>query len=275
MTLAQQRITEVFVEVADSLTDDFDIIDLLQRLSERCVELLNVSAAGILLADPHGELQILAASDENARLLELFALQHDQGPCVECFRSGQAHIDIDLTGRGALTRWPRFTAQARQSGFVRTHAIPLRLRQRVIGALNLFQEQPGLLDSADQLLARGLADISTIAILQQRTVHHSQLESVQLQTALDTRIVVEQAKGILAERWHTSVDDAFAVLRAHARRHHLQITGLARRVIDGTLDTETLLRGMDVTPADTGFPPPHSEDSTPEDPPAAPPAPGL
>jgi len=270
MTPAQQRITEVFVEVADSLTDDFDIIDLLQRLSERCVELLDVSAAGILLADQYDELQILAASDENTRLLELFALQHDQGPCVECFRSGQSHTDIDLTTAGALARWPRFTAQARQSGFVRTHAIPLRLRQRVVGALNLFHEQPGTFTRADELLARALADIATIAILQQRTLQHSQLERIQLQTALDTRIVIEQAKGVLAERWQTTVDDAFAVLRNHARSRHLRITDLARRVIDGGLDTEALLHGMDVTPGDAGFPPPHHEAPSPELPPDTP-----
>ena len=255
MTTAQQRITEVFVEVADSLTDDFDIIDLLQRLSERCVELLDVSAAGILLANQYDELQLLAASDENTRLLELFALQHDQGPCVECYRSGRARTDIDLTTVAALDRWPRFTAQARRSGFARTHAIPLRLRQRVVGALNLFHQQSGTFTTADQLLAQALADIATIAILQQRTLHQSQLERVQLQTALDTRIVIEQAKGILAERWHTTIDDAFTILRNHARSHRLRLTDLAGQVIDGTLDTEAVLRGLDTTPGDTGFTP--------------------
>ena len=170
MTPAQQRITEVFVEVADSLTDDFDIIDLLQRLSERCVELLDVSAAGILLVDQYDQLQILAASDENTRLLELFALQHDQGPCVECYRSGTARTDIDLTTAAALTRWPHFTARARHSGFARTHAVPLRLRQRVVGALNLFQTSNPAPSPPRPTLARALADIATIAILQQRTL---------------------------------------------------------------------------------------------------------
>jgi GAF domain-containing protein len=255
MTPAQQRITEVFVEVADSLTDDFDIIDLLQRLSERCVELLDVSAAGILLVDQHDELQLLAASDENTRLLELFALQHDQGPCIDCYRSGQARTDIDLTTVAAIDRWPRFTSQARRSGFARTHAIPLRLRQRVVGALNLFHQHPGTFTSADQMLTQALADIATIAILQQRTLHQSQLERVQLQTALNTRIVIEQAKGILAERWRTSIDDAFTILRSHARSHRLRLTDLAGQVIDGTLDTAAVLRGLDITPGDAGFAP--------------------
>lgn len=243
------------MEVADSLTDDFDIIDLLQRLSERCVELLDVSAAGILLVDQHDELQLLAASDENTRLLELFALQHDQGPCIECYRSGQPRTDIDLTTTAALEHWPRFTAQARLSGFARTHAIPLRLRQRVVGALNLFDQQPGTFSTADQLLAQALADIATIAILQQRTLHRSQLERVQLQTALDTRIVIEQAKGILAERWHTTVDEAFTILRTYARGRRLRLTDLARQVIAGTLDTEAVLRGLDTSSGDTGVAP--------------------
>lgn len=255
MAIAQHRITEVFVEIADSLTDDFDIIDLLQRLSERCVELLDVSAAGILLVDQYDELQILAASDENTRLLEIFALQHDQGPCIECHRSGQARTDIDLTTTAALDRWPSFTARARRSGFARTHAVPLRLRQRVVGALNLFDQRPGTFTAADQLLAQALADIATIAILQQRTLQQSQLERVQLQTALDTRIVIEQAKGILAERWRTSMDDAFTVLRNHASSNRLRMSDLARQVVDGTIDTDTVLRGLDITPGDAGFPP--------------------
>jgi len=245
-----QRLTEVFVEVADSLTDDFDIIDFLQRLSVRCVELLDVSAAGIMLADQHGELQILAASDEHTRLLELFAVQHDQGPCVECYRSGDARTDIDLTGDLARTRWPRFTALAVETGFVRTHAIPLRLRQRVVGALNLFQNEPGLFSDADQALAQALADIATIAILQQRTLEQSHVERVQLQTALTNRIVVEQAKGILAERWQISVDDAFACLRSYARSHQRRLAALAHQVIRGEIDTEVILRGMDVETAD-------------------------
>jgi GAF domain-containing protein len=250
-----QRLTEVFVEVADSLTDDFDIIDLLQRLSERCVELLDVSAAGILLADQFDELQLLAASDENTRLLELFALQHDQGPCIECCRSGRAQTDIDLSTAGARNRWPQFASRAAAAGFVRTQAIPLRLRQRVVGALNLFHERTGNFTSADQALAQALADIATIAILQQRTLHRSQLEHLQVQTALNTRAVVEQAKGILAERWHTTIDDAFTILRNHARTHRSRLTDVAHQVIDQTIDTDTLLHSGDVALVTAGFAP--------------------
>ncbi|WP_420033269.1 GAF and ANTAR domain-containing protein [Streptomyces sp. cg28] len=236
----QQRLAEVFVEIADSLIDDFDVLDLLQRLSARCVELLDVSAAGILLADGHGELQVIAASDEHTRLLELFAQQHDQGPCVDCFRSGAARTNIDLCSSRAATDWPRFTPRARATGFVMTHAIPLRLRDRVVGALNLFQITTHRLDDDGIALAQALADIATITILQQRTLEQSHVEKTQLDSALTSRILVEQVKGMLAERWNVSVDEAFHAFRSYARSHHLRLTDLALAVIDGTFDTAVI-----------------------------------
>lgn len=236
----ERRLAEIFVEVADSLVEDFDVIDLLHRLSERCVELLNVSAAGILLADAHGELQIIAASDEHTRLLELFALQHDQGPCVECYRTGTARTNIDLTRAEATTRWPRFAPRARETGYLATHAIPLRLRNRVVGALNLFQSTPHRLGDDDIALAQALADVATIAILQQRTLEQSHVENSQLETALTSRILIEQVKGVLAERWNTSVDDAFAAFRSYARARHLRLSDLATRIIAGDFDTTTI-----------------------------------
>jgi len=236
----ERRLAEVFVEVADSLIDDFDVIDLLHRLSARCVELLDVSAAGILLVDAHGELQIIAASDEHTRLLELFALQHDQGPCVECYRSGTARTNIDLTGSEAASGWPRFAAQARETGYVATHAIPLRLRNRVVGALNLFQTNPHRLGDDDIALAQALADVATIAILQQRTLEQSHIENSQLETALTSRILIEQVKGVLAERWNTSVDDAFTAFRSYARARHLRLSDLATRIISGDLNTAVI-----------------------------------
>ncbi|MBC9714616.1 GAF and ANTAR domain-containing protein [Streptomyces sp. TRM66268-LWL] len=237
----EQRLAEVFVEVADSLIDDFDVLDLLQRLSARCVELLDVSAAGIMLADVHGELQIMAASDEHTRLLELFALQHEQGPCVECYRSGEPRSNIDLTDPEVTATWPRFAARAKETGYVRTHAIPLRLRRRVVGALNLFQASPHSLGESDIALAQALADVATIAILQQRTLEQSHVENSQLQHALDSRILVEQVKGILAERWGTTTDEAFAVFRSYARSRQLRLSDLARRIIEGDYDTSSLV----------------------------------
>ena len=236
----EQRMTEVFVEVADSLIDDFDLIDFLQQLSVRCMELLNVAAVGILLADVRGSLQTMAASDEHTRLLELFALQHDQGPCVECYKSGAAHTDIDLRDPQMTADWPQFAARAVATGFVTANALPLRLRGRVIGAVGLFQTDPAPLTAEDLTLAQALADVATIAILQQRTLDHSQIERAQLQTALTSRIVLEQAKGILAERWHVSVDVAFAAFRSYARANQRQLAQLAREIADGTFDTTAI-----------------------------------
>ncbi|MFF7950255.1 GAF domain-containing protein [Streptomyces griseorubiginosus] len=233
----ERRLAEIFVEVADSLVDDFDVIDLLQRLSTRCVELLDVSAAGILLADAHGELQIIAASDEHTRLLELFALQHDQGPCVECYRTGNPRTNIDLTRPETTVAWPRFAVRARETGYMATHAIPLRLRSRVVGALNLFQTEAHRLGDDDIALARALADVATIAILQQRTLEQSHVENSQLETALSNRILIEQVKGVLAERWETSVDDAFAAFRSYARSRHLRLSEFATQIISGGFDT--------------------------------------
>ncbi|MEZ0067143.1 GAF domain-containing protein [Streptacidiphilus sp. MAP12-20] len=244
----EQQLTKVFVEVADSLIDDFDLIDFLQQLSVRCMELLDVAAVGVLLADQHDILQVLAASDEHTRLLELFALQHDQGPCVECYRSGLPHTNIDLDDPQAATRWPQFTPAARTSGFVSANAIPLRLRGRVIGVLGLFRAAPTPLGAEDVALAQALADLATIAILQQRTLAHSELERGQLQSALTTRIVLEQVKGILAERWQITTDEAFAAFRVYARANRQKMSQLAREIADGTFDTTLIPHPAKSTP---------------------------
>ncbi|GAP51807.1 GAF and ANTAR domain-containing protein [Streptomyces azureus] len=246
----ERRMAEIFVEVADSLVEDFDVIDLLHRLSERCVELLDVSAAGILLANAQGELRIIAASDERTRLLELFALQHDQGPCVECYRTGAARTNIELTRPEPADGRPHFAARARETGYVNTHALPLRLRSRVIGALNLFQTAPHRLGDDDIALAQALADVATIAVLQQRTLEQSQVENSQLEAALTSRVLVEQAKGVLAERWNTSVDDAFAAFRSYARARHLRLSELAARIVSGDFDTADIPVPATVSPED-------------------------
>ncbi|MEV0260428.1 GAF and ANTAR domain-containing protein [Streptomyces sp. NPDC050617] len=229
----QQQISEVFVELADTLVDEFDIIDFLQNLCTRCVELLDVSAAGIMLADSYGTLQTVAASDENTRLLELFSLQHDQGPCVECYARGVARTDIDLAGIGATTEWTQFSSRAREAGFATAHAFPLRLRQQAVGAMNLFRTDHTPLGEEDASLAQALADVATIGILQQRTLERSLTERTQLQAALTSRIVIEQAKGILAERWDVSPDHAFTAMRGYARGHGRRISMLAGQIIEG------------------------------------------
>ena len=234
----ERHLGETFVELADTLVDDFDVIDFLQVLAVRCVELLDVAAAGIVLADQGGSLRTVAASDERARLLELFEVQNDEGPCRDCYQLGAAVVNIDLDG--ALERWPQFTPQAIARGFHSASALPLRLRSQVIGSLNLFHADAGGLDSTELRTAQALADAATIGILQQRTILRGEVVAGQLQAALTSRIIIEQAKGILAERLRISTDDAFEVLRGAARSRNRLLSDLAREVADGSADPAQL-----------------------------------
>ena len=236
----EQRLAETFVELADTLVDDFDVIDFLQVLASRCVELLDVSAAGLVLADQGGSLRVVAASDEQARVLELFEVQNDEGPCRDCYRLGAAVVNVNLDQ--AAGRWPRFAPRAIAGGFGSANALPLRLRSQVVGSLNLFHAGHAGLASAELRLAQALADAATIGILQQRTIRQSEVVARQLQAALTSRIVIEQAKGVVAERLQVSTDDAFGVLRAAARSHNLLLSDLARQVASGTADISQLLR---------------------------------
>ncbi|MGW8374479.1 GAF and ANTAR domain-containing protein [Streptomyces sp. ODS28] len=236
----EQRVLETLLEAVDSLVEEFDLFDFLHRVATRCVELLDVEAAGILLADQRGELHVIAASDEHTRLLELFALQHDQGPCVDAYRSGAASLDVDLADPEAVSGFGPFAERAREAGFRTTHALPMRLREQVIGAINLFHGGQHTLGVKDAHLGQTLADMATIAILQQRTIERGNVEKAQLQTALTSRIVIEQAKGILSERWQTSLDEAFAALRNYARAHRLRMLDLAYGLTTGELDTDRL-----------------------------------
>ena len=229
--MAEIQLADVFVEMADTLVDDFDVIDFLHVLTERCVQLLGISAAGLLLTDGRGTLQMVAASSERTRLLELFQLQTDQGPCVDCFHTGQPVSVPDLSTGG---RWPRFTAAAAAVGFAAVHALPMRLRSEVIGALNFFDTSPGALDAGKLRAGQALADVATIGLLQQRAIHRSGVLNEQLQAALNSRVLIEQAKGILAERLQLEVADAFAILRRAARNHNRRLSDLAQAIVDGT-----------------------------------------
>ncbi len=234
----EQRLAETFVELADTLVADFDVIEFLQVMASRCVELLDVAAAGLVLADPGGSLQVVAASDERARLLELFEVQNDEGPCRECYVLGATVVNVDL--EHARARWPRFAPQAIAGGFGSANALPLRLRSQVVGSLNLFHAGPGGLASHELRLAQALADAATIGILQQRTIRHGEVAAAQLQAALTSRIAIEQAKGVLAERLRISTDDAFRLLRTAARSHHLLLSDLARGIANGSTDITQL-----------------------------------
>ncbi|MDT5025871.1 MAG: hypothetical protein QOE61_2297 [Micromonosporaceae bacterium] len=229
--MVEIQLADVFVEMADTLVDDFDVIDFMHVLTERCVQLLDVSAAGLLLTDGQDKLQVVAASSERTRLLELFQLQTDQGPCVDCFRTGQPVSVADLPSAG---RWPRFTAAATAVGFSAVHALPMRLRTEVIGALNLFDASPGALDKGKLRIGQALADVASIGLLQQRAIRRRDVLTEQLQTALNSRVLIEQAKGVLAERLHLDVDEAFTVLRSGARRNNRRLSELAQAIIDGS-----------------------------------------
>jgi hypothetical protein len=224
----EQRLAETFVELADTLVADFDVIDFLEVVAARCVELLDVAAAGLVLADQSGSLVTVAASDERARLLELFEAKNDEGPCRDCYRLRTAVVNVDL--EHARARWPRFAPQAIAAGFSSANALPLRLRDQVVGSLNLFHAAPGGLGGEQLWLAQALADAATIGILQQRTIRHGEVATAQLQAALTSRIIIEQAKGVLAERLQMSTDDAFGVLRTAARSRNRLLSEVAREV---------------------------------------------
>lgn len=230
--MSEQQLAEAFVELADTLVDDFDVVDFLHQVTVRCAQVLGVSAAGVLLTDQRGALRVVAASTEQTRLLELLQSQTDQGPCPECFHTGRPVAVADLST--AASRWPRFVAQARQIGFASVHALPMRLRTTVIGALNLFGTRPGALAEDTVRLGQAMADVATIGLLQARAIRDRQALAEQLQTALNSRIVIEQAKGVIAERRRLDMDASFTLLRGTARTNNRRLSELARAVIDGT-----------------------------------------
>ena len=226
-----ELLPETFVELADTLVAGFDIIEFLHVLTDRSVELLGASAGGLLLADPRGEMRVVAASSEQARLIELFQVQNDEGPCLDCFRTGQPVASADLSA--ASPRWPHFAAAARAAGFAAVQALPMRLRDETIGALNLFRSASGPFELADIRIGQALADVATIGLLNERNLRRSQTLNEQLQAALNSRVIIEQAKGKLAERLGLDVDDAFNVLRSCARRSNRGLSELARAFIEG------------------------------------------
>ena len=224
-------LSETFVELTDTMVADFDVIDFLHLLTDRSARLLDVAAVGLLLADPRGELRVVAASSEAARLLELLQLEGDQGPCLDCFRSGIPVTSADL---GADERWPQFAVSASLAGFGAVQALPMRLRDQVIGALNLFRDTPGGFNPDDVRIGQALADVATIGLLHERSIRRSDALNEQLQSALNSRVVIEQAKGKLAERLGLDMSEAFAVLRDHARSSNRRLSEVARAFVDGT-----------------------------------------
>jgi len=227
-TPRETRVLDAVVSLVDNLLEDFDIVDLLTELTERCAELLDVDAAGFLLADPLDQLRLLAATTEEARELELFQLQADEGPCVDCYSTGQPVSVADLSA--ASRRWPRFVPAALDAGFASVHAVPMRAAGIVLGALGLFGSRPGELSEADRLVAQTLAHVACVAILQERAPTPATVMP-QLRSALASRVIVEQAKGFLRETLDISVEEAFRLLRAYARANGEHLTDVARRLM--------------------------------------------
>lgn len=231
METREEHLVRTFVEVADTLVADFDVVELLTSLANRCVELFDASEAGLLLADRAGGLQVVASSSTAMADLEVFELQHDEGPCVDCFRTGRLVVAEDL--EQARDRWPGFATEALRAGFRAAWALPMRLRESTIGSLNLLRTRSEALARSDLDAAQALADVATIGLIQQRAAEDARLLTEQLQTALDSRIVIEQAKGVLAERGGLSMAQAFSALRSYARASQARLSdvaaGVARR----------------------------------------------
>jgi GAF domain-containing protein len=234
----EESIGLAFVDLADTLVDDYDVIDFVQRLTVRCVSLLGVSEAGVVLANPDEGLSVLASSSERMRILELLEVQASDGPCLDCWRTGVAVREDRL--ETARDRWPNFVPAALEAGFRSVYAVPLRLRSERIGALNLFADQTSGLSSGDERLAQAMADVATIGILHERYLRQHQALAEQLEVALNSRVALEQAKGVVAQQAGTHMDEAFVLLRSYARHHNLRLSAVASDVIAGNLDAAFL-----------------------------------
>jgi len=230
--ISMSRLSDVFVEVADTLVDDFDLVDFLHNVARHAADITSSNAVGLMLSDQAGELRHIAGSSEDARLLELFQLQNAEGPCLDCHRTGVEVVNSDLPGADAL--WPTFAPRAVSLGFGSVHALPLRLREQTIGALNIFRAGSSPLGREETRVARALADVATIALIQERAITRAETVTEQLQGALNSRIVIEQAKGAIARSFGIDVEEAFNLLRDYGRRHRLRLTDLARGLLADT-----------------------------------------
>jgi GAF domain-containing protein len=232
-TTRDSRILQTFAMLADTLVDDYDVVDLLQSLVDACHDVLGISAAGILLADDQGELQVVASTSEASRLVEIMQLGAQAGPCIECYRTGTA---VSVASIASVSdEWRTFRDSAVANGFGATDAVPLRLRDTTIGALNLLREEEGSPQEFDVIAARAFADVATIGILHERSLRESELLARQLQQALQSRITIEQAKGVVSHTNGVPIDDAFQIIRSYARRNQLPLSSVAARLVNREL----------------------------------------
>src|SRR3954451_1151165 len=235
----EAALAHTLVTIADTLVSEFDVADLFDRLTGACVDLLGAATAGLMLADHHGNLQLMASSSDAMRKLELYEMRHSEGPCLDCYARREP-LAIDLREDDAEQRWPQFTPRARGMSFTGVQALPMRLRGDKLRALNIFHTERGAFDADDTDLAQALADIATIAILQRRALSSSELLAEQLQRALNDRIVIEQVKGLIAERGRMEIDAAFTLLRDFCRASRLPLTATARELISGERNLDDL-----------------------------------
>lgn len=235
----EREVTEAFVALASRLASGYDVLDLLSTLVTDCVRLLDVTSAGLLLADNRGVLHVMAASSERLRDLEIFQLQRDEGPCLDCYRGREAVSIPDLDEE--RDRWPQFVPAALTAGFASVHALPMRLGENTLGALGLFGANAGALEARDLTLGQALADVASVALLQEKAVTDHTTVNAQLQHALTSRVVLEQAKGLIAQQGNLDMAQAFAVLRLYARDHNLRLAGLAKDLVERTVPGSRLL----------------------------------
>jgi len=234
-TISANRVARVFVEVADTLVNEFDLIEFFHMLTTRVADMLDASPVGLLIADQRGRLEFMAASDETVEHLELFQAQNQEGPCLDAYRQGQPVVNEDLAE--AAGRWPSFAPRAVAAGFRSVHAFPLRLRADRIGALNVFSASVGgRLDDSDIQVVQALADVASIGLLQERAIRRGEILTEQLQGALNSRIIVEQAKGAVAQAFGINVDEAFELIRAHSRNNNQRLVDIARTIVTNRSD---------------------------------------
>lgn len=253
-TVQRQTLTATtFVEIVDTLVGDFDVIEVLTLLTSRCVDLLDAAAAGILLADGDGHLRVIGASNEQIQLLELFQVQNDEGPCLDCFRTGRIvlHSDLDVS-----SPWPLFAAECTAAGFASVCAVPLRLRNQTLGCLNMFMPAAGGLTDSDVALAQALADVASITIIQDQATREAAVRESHLQHALNSRIAIEQAKGMLAEHHRVDMDEAFSRLRVFARSNNRRLTEVAEAIVAGATDVDAIRAPRRPPPPPPPPPPP-------------------
>jgi GAF domain-containing protein len=238
-TSRETRINTAFVTVADTLTTDFDVVDLLHTLVEECTQILGIDTGGLMLADPEGNLQLMTSTSESADLVEVMQLAASAGPCIDCFTSGNAVSVPNIEESGG--RWPGFREAALEQGFHSAHATPMKLRGQIIGTMNLFSTSPGEVSPRDAAVAQALADVATIGILQERLIREGHVIAEQLHVALDSRIIIEQAKGIIAHSLSVDMPEAFSVLRNYARGNNFTIRSVAEKISDRTLTAQGMI----------------------------------